>query len=109
MKQVAAADWRGRACPGEPRPEAEIESLSRNVSSKSVAREVPPCGRILGYSSLAPTEALAKDERLVMQFEYTNSMFGQNYPKIPLPKDATFLFREFVDSHPCMLHGLVDQ
>jgi hypothetical protein len=35
-------------------------------------------------------------------------MFGQNYPKVALPKDASPSFREFVDSHARMFHGVVD-
>jgi hypothetical protein len=53
-------------------------------------------------------KALTAGERLLLQFEYTNSMFGQNYPKVTLPKDTNGSFREFVYSHPRMFCGLVN-
>jgi len=50
---------------------------------------------------------LTEGERLILQFEYTNSMFGQNYPKIPLPEETSVSFREFVERHARMFHGLI--
>jgi hypothetical protein len=51
---------------------------------------------------------LTEGERLILQFEYTNSMFGQNYTKVALPKAASASFRDFVSAHPRMFQGLID-
>ena len=50
---------------------------------------------------------LTEGERLILQFEYTNSMFGQNYPKIPLSQETSVPFREFVAAHPRMFCGII--
>jgi hypothetical protein len=53
-------------------------------------------------------KALSEGERLILQFEYTNSMFGQNYSRVAFPKDANASFREFVYSHTRMFEGLIE-
>jgi len=51
-------------------------------------------------------KALTDGERLLLQLEFTNSMFGQNYPKIDFPKDASPSFLSFVREHPTMFQGI---
>jgi hypothetical protein len=50
---------------------------------------------------------LTEGERLILQFEYTNSMFGQNYPKSALPEDASASFREFVEANSRTFQGII--
>jgi hypothetical protein len=52
-------------------------------------------------------KALTEGERLLLQLEFTNSMFGQNYSKSDLSKEVSPLFREFVRIHPRMFQGVL--
>ena len=54
-------------------------------------------------------KALTEGERLLLEFEFANSMFGQNYSKTDLPKEASSSFREFVRIHPRMFQGIIEQ
>ena len=54
-------------------------------------------------------KALTEGERLNLQIEFTNSMFGQNYSKTDLPKEANSSFCEFVHNHPRMFQGIITQ
>jgi hypothetical protein len=54
-------------------------------------------------------KALTEGERLLLQFEFTNSMFGQNYAKTDLSKEASSSFCEFVRNHPRMFQGIIAQ
>jgi hypothetical protein len=53
-------------------------------------------------------KALTQGERLLLQFEFTNSMFGQNYPRTHLSKDTSPSFLEFVRTNPRMFEGIVE-
>jgi Phytanoyl-CoA dioxygenase (PhyH) len=50
---------------------------------------------------------LTAGERLMLQFEYANSMFGPNYPKVSLSKETSASFREFVEARPRMFQGII--
>ena len=52
---------------------------------------------------------LIEGERLLLQVEFANSMFGQNYPKIDLPKDASPSFVSFAHEHSTMFQGIFTQ
>jgi len=86
------------------------EEIYRCYSSEEVIEICGEAGSIIAVDTrgLHKGKPPNRGERLILQFEYTNSMFGQNYPKAALPKDAIPQFQEFVRAHPRMFEGIID-
>jgi hypothetical protein len=86
------------------------EEIHRHYPQESLVEICGKAGSIIAVDTRGwhKGKPLTEGERLILQFEYTNSMFGQNYPNVALPKDASALFRDFVNAHPRMFQGLID-
>jgi Phytanoyl-CoA dioxygenase (PhyH) len=90
------------------------------ISDEEIRRHYPPeelveiCGErgsIIAVDTRGwhKGKALADGERLLLQLEFTNSMFGQNYSKTDLSKEVSPSFREFVRLNPRMFQGVIRQ
>jgi Phytanoyl-CoA dioxygenase (PhyH) len=90
------------------------------ISDEEICRHYPPediveiCGErgsIIAVDTRGwhKGKPLIQGERLLLQFEFANSMFGQNYPKIDFPEDASPSFRSFAHEHSNMFQGIFTQ
>jgi hypothetical protein len=86
------------------------EEIHRHYPQDAITEICGEAGSVIAVDTRGwhKGKALREGERLILQFEYTNSMFGQSYPRLALPKDASPSFREFVYSHRRMFQGLID-
>ncbi len=87
-------------------PDEEIRMHHREEDILEICGEI---GSIIAVDTRGwhKGKPLTEGERLILQFEFANSMFGQNYPKAEMAKIGDGPFREFVHANPRMFEGVI--
>ncbi len=78
--------------------DAEIEA---SFPAKDIVEITGPKGTIIAVDTrgLHKGKVLERGERLILQFEFTNSLFGASYEKVVLDKNAVPKLRDFFEKY----------